>query len=67
MADTKTYRATITGDGVTKTLTATTRITVDTTDPWALEREIKAAVHDLEDLYRIPCRLHKLEEVKDDA
>ena len=67
MAEMKTYRATITGDGITKKVTATTRIRVNTTDPWFLDYEIKAAVHDLEELYRIPCRLHKLEEVEDDA
>lgn len=63
MAEMKTYRATITGDGITKKITAVTRIRVNTTDPWSLGNEIKAAVHDLEELYRVPCRLEKLEEV----
>ena len=63
MAEMKTYRATITGDGITKKLTAVTRIRVNTTDPWSLDYEIKAAMHDLEELYRVPCRLEKLEEV----
>lgn len=67
MAEMKTYRATITGDGITKKVTATTRIRVNPEDPWSLGNEIKAAVHDLEELYRIPCRLEKLEEVEDDA
>lgn len=67
MAEMKTYRATITGDGITKKITAVTRIRVNPEDPWSLGYEIKAAVHDLEELYRIPCRLHKLEEVEDDA
>ena len=63
MAEMKTYRATITGDGITKKVTATARIRVNPEDPWSLGNEIKAAVRDLEELYRVPCRLEKLEEV----